>query len=358
MLIAGRHAPRRPRSPAARWRRAHGRAAGVDHLLGRRRAPGRAGGRRSSCAPPTSRSTRPKRVGGDPRALRDAAPVADVPLAGATRRACAIAAIAVRRAWSHDALAWLDGAGRSDGRAAAVQALAELAAEALDAASRVGLGRSRPTAAEVDDRRRARPARRAGRRASVRARRRRIRARRTIRRTRGDRAARATPSYASVDDPCGDSGGRGGARCASSLARSRSPPAPAATWSSSRRRGARRHGHAANPAADADAATAVSKPPIGPGAAGAPVVPRRCCPGYVTCCAVGLISNSLTSTCGGWLDREHHRAGDVVGLERPIAAVVEERRVDHAGLDQRHAHARVVELLPQRPRPSRSRRAW
>ena len=44
-----------------------------------------------------------------------------------------------------------------------------------------------------------------------------------------------------------------------------------------------------------------------------------------------------------------HRARDVVGVERAdLRRVVEERRVDHARLDQRHAHAGVVEVLARR----------
>src|SRR3954471_8824911 len=46
---------------------------------------------------------------------------------------------------------------------------------------------------------------------------------------------------------------------------------------------------------------------------------------------------------------EQDRPGDVVRLERPISRPrIEERRVDHAGLDQRHPDARVVELLARR----------
>src|SRR4051812_42227301 len=45
-------------------------------------------------------------------------------------------------------------------------------------------------------------------------------------------------------------------------------------------------------------------------------------------------------------DGEHHRAGDVVGLQRvDLRRAVEERRVGHAGLDQRDADAGVVEVL-------------
>ena len=55
------------------------------------------------------------------------------------------------------------------------------------------------------------------------------------------------------------------------------------------------------------------------------------------------------------LHGEHHRAGDVVGLEGVGDRVVEERRVDHAGLDRRHPHARVVEILARGLRHRRDR---
>src|SRR3712207_9488458 len=49
----------------------------------------------------------------------------------------------------------------------------------------------------------------------------------------------------------------------------------------------------------------------------------------------------------GLLDGVHHGACDVLGLERAhLRLVLEERGVDHARLDERHADAGVVEVLP------------
>ena len=55
------------------------------------------------------------------------------------------------------------------------------------------------------------------------------------------------------------------------------------------------------------------------------------------------------STRARLADREHHRARDVLGVQRlDLRRVVEERRVDHPRLDQRHPHAGVVEVLAGR----------
>ncbi len=52
----------------------------------------------------------------------------------------------------------------------------------------------------------------------------------------------------------------------------------------------------------------------------------------------------MTSTCSGWPERVHDRAGDVVVVKRLVGpgAAVEERRVDHPGLDQGHPDPLVV----------------
>ena len=56
---------------------------------------------------------------------------------------------------------------------------------------------------------------------------------------------------------------------------------------------------------------------------------------------------SLTSTCGGWETAYITARATSPAPARP-RAVVEERRVDHPRLDQRHPHAAAVELLAGR----------
>ena len=64
--------------------------------------------------------------------------------------------------------------------------------------------------------------------------------------------------------------------------------------------------------------------------------------------AVGRIRISLTSTCGGWETAYMTARAMSSGSSAPVGRVVEERRVDHARLDQRHPHAGAVELLARR----------
>src|SRR4051812_4927725 len=56
----------------------------------------------------------------------------------------------------------------------------------------------------------------------------------------------------------------------------------------------------------------------------------------------------LVDVHAGWLlEGVENRAADVLGLQRALRLVLEERRVDHARLDQRHPHREVLVHLAQ-----------
>src|SRR3954452_13711901 len=75
---------------------------------------------------------------------------------------------------------------------------------------------------------------------------------------------------------------------------------------------------------------------------------RICMAGTLSALCRGPDQDLVDVHVWGLGDRVHHRTGDVVGLERARGLVVEERRVDHARLDQRDAHPGLVEVLAQR----------